>query len=541
MNTRKISITVLFFFITFMFFNQNINYINADGEFKDDQQNNYNPIKNDNYQENKFNQKKVIDNGNKKDNDLNNDKHEFTSDNKQLGNKKEQKDTKMNNVDSKDNVKISNLIKIKNKQSDKDNQNKVMNSPSRDLSSLSGLTDWTNWRDFNQHDTLGFHDLSDENSTKGSTSISGYNGRYNNNINVDYLGQENNNNYIDLTYGSPGDNGGQYRYVQFQMRLSEEMLQLVDKDKSTVEYSPSNGIIPSNGKQNLNHYFTSGKNIIYNYIFDCNNFHSGQIKIHLVLKNQIDMNVDNQLLDMYYKSDTSRKDLFNKQNNDYIRFETIQTLHYDDIKNYVNGIIDTKYNDMRTKVWQSNNLTNDEKVYLLKNIDNQYNITQDEFKSYNLRQLNRIINTLSKSIDQFNSINFFALRDTGLSNISFKDTQTNDGNSSVLVSPKFSIGSFNINHLQISLKFSNLVNQENNNYQLKNLKFVSGGQVYDPNTPINYLNIDNPDNSNGQFSNDKEFQMHFSQHTSPSGNYKGDAIWTISNEVPMDNGINQNK
>ncbi|TPR39147.1 hypothetical protein DY037_01595 [Apilactobacillus micheneri] len=502
MQFKKISMVIIFFSVIIMPFNQ---YIKADEKHTNTVGK---EIKTETKKSNNTSNKHVNDS---KETNIISDNHPKNNYPLEMNNDK--------NSSKHENAKMQSKF---NSSKDEQKVNDIVNNFSINLSNLNGLTDWKNWQIFNQHGILGYHDLSDESSTKGTTSIYGYN----NDVTINDLGSENGNNYIDMTYGSPGDKGGEYRYVNFQMMLSKEMLNIVDKNKTMVSYNQSNET------KNLSHYFTSNNNIIYNFKFDSKYYHSGYIKVHLVLKNSININVNNQLLDMYYKSDNNRKELFNKKSNDYIRFETIQTFYYQEIYHYATTKLDNIKNKLIDEVNQNQTLLDTEKQSLIEQIKSHNISTYNSSKN-----INKLINELLEHIENLNNISLLKLRDTGLSNIQFKDAQTNNSNSEVLISPKFSIGFFNIRNLQINLTFTNLENHENKNYKLKGLKFISNGQTYEPETQITYYTSDYPNFINDNINKPKEFKMHFNEHTSPSGNYQGEIMWTVSYQIPKDNGI----
>lgn len=392
---------------------------------------------------------------------------------------------------------------------------------------------------------------------------------YDNKIRNIQMGIDDGEKYIDITYGSPGSNGGHDRYVNFQMEFSNTLRNddnMIDGDKTKLYHNPEKQDTvskPIKMSQYSKTYFDKNNNNqrVYSYNFNLKNYHSGSVTLRVYFKNNIKKrepsftyNFKEPLIFLYYRSGDHNYDNNNDLKPEYHIFETAQTLYYDDLVDAMANNIENNRMFIYNNVLKTN-LDHEDRVELYKNINNsaQYNnttpsdsvtssyksITRIRYIVNNYKKYPSLINTQEKILDKLSKIHMLKFNSSP-PDLYFNKSSSSSGISNLLsqiLKKNLIIDRFQANlkapggnrpirnsNFTINLSLSNL---KNDNHNLNGQYFtIDNNQRINPNESFQYY-YDNS-NTNGKVTkNMKNIQLHFQKYAATSGNYKGTATWNL--------------
>lgn len=351
--------------------------------------------------------------------------------------------------------------------------------------------------------------------------------------------------YIEFTYGSIGANGGNNRYVNFQMELSKEFRNnesLVNGSDSYVSHSLNKQNIvdqlPGLGQKNTQY----GNRKVYKTIFDMRNknYHSGTVTARVYLKNKSDRfqpSDNTPLFYMYYKSGDYDNNNEPDSGNYYI-YETTQLLNYGELIDAAINKVNQTSTNMISRI-NNSNLNKTDKNNLIQQVNSANSDGIQRIKNIpNENHKNNLFTLIDKQENIINSINSVnLLKFSKTSEIIFNDASTNNGSSNVskqsIDKSNLAISSFNNQSWSINLLLSNL---QYNNKNLQNLNFYFNGKNILPNNEFNYINNNNSKDGTNNYSV-PNIGLNYDKGVMPSGTYHGTATWKLSTQLGS-NGIN---
>ncbi|TPR19379.1 hypothetical protein [Apilactobacillus timberlakei] len=372
------------------------------------------------------------------------------------------------------------------------------------------------------------------NSGKGGSKFTDYD----NNIRNVSMGIDQNEKYIELTYGSKGSKGGNDRYVNFQMEFNNKLRNnnnMIDGSKTKIyhnlekENSRTKPVLLSSMHQYNNN--NDGQKV-YSYSFDFKNYHSGSITLRIYFKNDakernFSYGSKEPLIYLYYKSGDKKYDKDNNFKSEFHIFETAQTFYYDDLVNAMINRIQKERTDFQSVV-ENSTLLDDYKNQLSNKINKTTLFTKRKnpiYLSYpritSINQILQVIDTQENIISSLQKITLLKIND--VPNLNFQTKNSNDNSTNLSKSIKLQISKFNIQDFHISLSLSPLVNKNN---ALFGQTFYIENKLVNPNVTFNYFNKQSTNNSTGYYQM-PNIKLNFQPYTAPSGNYKGTATWNL--------------